>query len=210
MGNPTIAYLTMSLEYLKSLAWPLIFVGVLAVYRPPLGRLLDSLIAKLESAKSVKIGSLSFEVEHQARGLGRPELGREIGQLSFDAIDSLVRTPRVGVMMLMSAFDRVTPHEFGLPGDAELAALRELAKKQLIDFSAPLDPFLHELRANGELKVKERNGELRSSERKWYAVENPQMEMKCRQMGYSLTEGGLKAVIAISKAVAAQLSNSAK
>ena len=143
------------LEYLKVLAWPVFVVGLLAVYRPPIGRMSESLASKFETADSVKIGSLSLEVQQRARDLGSPELGREIGQLSFNAIEALVRTPRSGSMILLSTNDRSNPPEYGLPSDAELDGLRELEKKGLIGFEEPLDTFVRDLKAIGRSMAKD-------------------------------------------------------
>src|SRR5690348_8248439 len=63
------------LEYIKALIWPLVIAIILLVYQPPIVPMLNSLADKLAAASSVKIGSLSLEVEERANDLGIPGLG---------------------------------------------------------------------------------------------------------------------------------------
>ena len=165
----------------------------------------ESLASKFETADSVKIGSLSLEVQQRARDLGSPELGREIGQLSFNAIEALVRTPRSGSMILLSTNDRSMPPEYGLPSDAELDGLRELEKKGLIELEEPLDKFVRDLKTIGRSMAKD--SRMRTEDRQWVAVDNRTDELvqRLRKQSYRLTDAGKKAVEAITKAVAAQL-----
>jgi hypothetical protein len=199
--------LKLALEYLKVLTWPLLIVGLLAVYRPPIKRLIASLVSKLEDADSLSIGAFSLEVQRRASDLGSPELARNIGQLSFDAIEVLVRTPRTGTMALVSVNDygapQGLPNEYGVPLQKALDGLRELDRRKLIVFSEPLEGFLSFLSSTGERR--EANPTVQSNDFTWYASDNEELEKRCRAISYSLTESGLKAVEAISKAVAAQL-----
>jgi hypothetical protein len=202
--RPPIANLV--LDYIKVLVWPSIIVGILIVYQPPLGRMFQSLAVKLEAADSVKFGSFELEVLKTARDLGSPELATQIGELSFNAIEALVRTPRTGSMILLSTNDRTSPVEFGLPSEADLEGLRELEEKGLITFDVPLKAFLAELKSLGRKVAND--VKARAPDRQWYAFNDISEEQKqrFRSEGYSLTEDGKKAVEAISKAVAAQLS----
>lgn len=204
-GPAPLVRTKLTLDYLKVLAWPILIVSLLVAYRPPLSRMAESLASKLDKADTVKIGSFSLEVQERARDLGHPELGREIGQLSFDAIEELVRTPRTGDMILLSTNEHVSPPEYGLPPDAELAGLLELEKKGLIAFTEPIDEFLGSLRRVGQ--TLKRDSTARSEDRQWFLVQSADAELtrRLRHQGYRLTEAGRRAVEAISKAVAAQL-----
>ncbi|MGB0064341.1 MAG: hypothetical protein WBP85_07830 [Terracidiphilus sp.] len=199
----TVELLKLALEYLKVLAWPLLIVGLLAVYRPPIKRLVKSLATKLEAADSLSIGSFSLEVQRRASDLGSPALARQIGQLSFDAVEALIRTPRSGSMCLVNVNDFGTPHEYGVPLGPELNGLRELVRRKLIVFSEPLEEFLSLLSSTGERR--EPNPSSESDDRTWYAAESDELDKRCSAISYSLTESGVMAVDAISKAVAAQL-----
>ena len=205
----TVELLKLALEYLKVLAWPLLIVGLLAVYRPPVRRLIASLAAKFEAADSVTIGSFSLEVQRRASDLGSPNLARQIGQLSFDAIEALVRTPRSGSMALVLVNDAGAPHdlpnEYGIPLQPELDGLRELVRKEFIKFSEPLDGFLAFLKSKGEQR--EPNPTVQADDRTWYASDDPDLDKRCRNISYGLTNSGVKAVEAISKAVAVQLAS---
>jgi hypothetical protein len=112
-------------------------------------------------------------------------------------------------MALVSVNDYGKPHglptEYGVPLQPELAGLRELEKKKLIVFSEPLDGFLSFLSSTGERR--EANPTVEPDDQTWYASDSEELEKRCRAMSYGLTESGVKAVDAISKAVAAQLAD---
>jgi len=202
-----IDLLKLALEYLRVLSWPLLIVGLLAVYRPPIKRIVASLASKLEAADSLSIGSFKLEVQRRVSDLGSPELARKIGQLSFDAVEALMRTPRSGTMSLVFVNDygapQGLPNEYGIPLQPELDGLRELEQKKLIVFPEPLDGFLSFLSSTGERK--EKNPTVEADDRTWYASDSEELQKRCGEMSYGLTESGVKAVDAISKAVAAQL-----
>jgi hypothetical protein len=204
-----IDFWKLALEYLRVLSWPLLIVGLLAVYRPPIKRMVASLASKLEAADSLSIGSFKLEVQRRASDLGSPELAREIGQLSFDAVEALIRTPRSGTMSLVFVNDygapQGLPNEYGVPLQPGLDGLRELEKKKLIVFSESLDGFLSFLSSTGERRAK--NPTVEPDDRTWYASDSEELQKRCREMSYGLTESGVKAVDAISKAVAAQLAD---
>ena len=201
--------LKLALQYLQVLTWPLLIVGLLAVYRPPIKRIVASLASKLEAADSLSIGAFKLEVQRRVSDLGRPALAREIGQLSFDAVEALMRTPRSGTMSLVFVNDtgarQDLPNRYGIPLQPELDGLLELEKKKLIAFSEPLDGFLSFLSSTGERQ--EKNPASDADDRTWYASDSDDLEKRCRAISYGLTESGVKAVDAISKAVAAQLAD---
>ena len=95
------------------------------------------------------------------------------------------------------------PNEYGIPLQPELDGLRELEQKKLIVFPEPLDGFLSFLSSTGERK--EKNPTVEADDRTWYASDSEELQKRCGEMSYGLTESGVKAVDAISKAVAAQL-----
>jgi hypothetical protein len=206
-GDAMIDLLKLALEYLRVLSWPLLIVGLLAVYRPPIKRIVASLASKLEAADSLSIGSFKLEVQRRVSDLGSPELALKIGQLSFDAVEALMRTPRSGTMSLVFVNDygapQGLPNEYGIPLQPELDGLRELEQKKLIVFPEPLDGFLSFLSSTGERK--EKNPTVEADDRTWYASDSEELQKRCGEMSYGLTESGVKAVDAISKAVAAQL-----
>jgi hypothetical protein len=196
------------LDYMKVLLWPLIVVGILLVYRPPIGQIFQSLSSKLEKADSVAIGSFQLEVKRTARDLGNPGLATQIGELSFNAIEALVLTPRTGSMILLSTIDRVKPIEFGLPSAPIIEGLKELETKDLIEFDIDLKDFLAEIHEQGRRIPSDSS--IRAEDRQWYAFEHlsENQKNKFKNEGYRLTDKGKSAVEAISKAVAAQLSKS--
>lgn len=189
------------LEYVRVLAWPLILVAVLAVYRPPLGRMLTSLSDKFENANKVSMGSFSIEVAEQAKEVGSRELAADIGQLSASAVATLMATPREGTMMLISEFERDGEREIGLPNDSELNAMRELAEKDLLVFAEPLTEFVNYVRT---LPTRPYDPAFKS-EREWYTVPPEGDIGRLRRQDYRLTERGRAATEAITRAVAAQL-----
>jgi len=182
--------LKLALQYLQVLTWPLLIVGLLAVYRPPIKRIVASLASKLEAADSLSIGAFKLEVQRRV-------------------IEALMRTPRSGTMSLVFVNDtgarQDLPNRYGIPLQPELDGLLELEKKKLIAFSEPLDGFLSFLSSTGERQ--EKNPASDADDRTWYASDSDDLEKRCRAISYGLTESGVKAVDAISKAVAAQLAD---
>jgi len=199
--NTTIEFLKLIIEGIQVLAWPILTVILVLMYNRPLRKMLDSLSSKFSEASKVSIGSLSLEVQAKAREAGNPKLAREVGTLSPPAIEQLLRTPRVGDMILLSTSDYQGNRNYGLPKLDEMNALRELEQKGFIKFREKLEPFLDKLHAL-------RNTSIPNSDRVWFAASGPvasSTDEKFRKQGYTLTDLGHQAVDAIVKAVAAQL-----
>jgi hypothetical protein len=133
--------MNLMLEYAKALAWPLLIVGLLAVYRPPLGRLVDVVINKVESASEVKL--FAFELKDVTKELGLPDLGADLTGLSSTAIEYLMKLPNDESSRLLT--DRQgEPNApiFKLPKQSELDTLAELEAAKLIVFATPLREYL--------------------------------------------------------------------
>jgi hypothetical protein len=197
-----VAVAKLVLEYSKVLVWPMFIALILLVYQPPIGAILTSLANKFEYASSVKIGSLSLEVQAQANDLGVPGLGLKIGQLSADSIAALLSVPRSASMTLL---DQNGGGKFGLPKKDKLEPLIELEKKGLIEpynSSESIANFVDYIRSN--VKFQPSGPETTDN----FVVDGlfSDLKWKCEHYSYQLTSSGSKAVEAITKAVAAQLS----
>ena len=79
------------LDYIKVLIWPVLIVGILVAYRPPIGEMLESFAEKIQAASKLEFGSFAMEVREQASALGGHELADEIGELSGEAIRKLMQ-----------------------------------------------------------------------------------------------------------------------
>jgi hypothetical protein len=200
-----VAVAKLVLEYSKVLVWPLFIALILLVYQPPIGAILTSLANKFENASSVKIGSLSLEVQAQAADLGVPGLGLQIGQLSADSIEALLQSRGNGSMILLSQNGGTS---FGLPKSTELNALLDLEKKGLIqpwDNGESIAKFVAYVKSVARFT---RPGPHDETQFDNFEINDPDGEIakKFQHYGYELTPSGHKAVEAITKAVAAQLS----
>jgi hypothetical protein len=200
----SIAGAKLILEYLKVIVWPVFITLILLVYQPPIAPIMKSLAEKLEAASSVKIGSLTLEVQARANDLGVPDLGLKIGQLSVGAIEELLHTPETGWMTLLSLNGG---NEFGLPKPPRLNSLIELEKRGLVEPNKgkeSISDFVKYVRKVGRFK----EGPNDQMEHENFTVDGSDSEaaQRLHDYGYELTPSGHKAVEAITKAVATQLS----
>ena len=205
--NHSIEVAKLVIEGVRALAWPVLVAVVLVVFNKPLREVVESFSTKFSQANKVSIGSLSLEVEAKAREAGNPELGRQVGSLTAQAVQQLLRTPVSGDMILLSTSEYQGKREYGLPSPEVMTALKELEKKEFLRFRKPLDPFLSELR-----RLPRSDTDRHDPERVWYlssVAANTSDDRRFRDQGYSLTDKGKQAVDTIVRAVASQLSSGA-
>jgi hypothetical protein len=206
VSRPAFERAKLVLDYVRALAWPLVLLILLAVYRPPLGRMAQSVAAKIESADKLSVGSFSVEVAEQARAVGNASLATSIGSLSTLAVEELMRTPRDGVMILVSTSSSEARLEFGLPSEERYAALTELVEKGFLSWR--LAPTTFDRLVERVLTPSPTSRNQRGEQRRWLvpmgALSSADSSSIARQ-GYELTDTGRKAAEAITLAVAAQL-----
>lgn len=202
--NNSLEVAKLVIEGIRALAWPVLLGAVLIAFNSPLQTVVESFSIKLSQANKVSIGSLSLEIEAKAREAGNPELGRQVGSLTAQAVQQLLLTPVSGHMTLLSISDYQDKREYGLPNPEIMAALEELERKEFLRFQLPLAPFLKELK-----RMTRSDTILNDSEKLWYSASSTtdlEEERRLSEQSYSLTEKGKQAVDAIVKAVAGQLS----
>lgn len=190
-----------AIEGIRVLAWPLLLAVLLVWFHRPLAEIAQSFSQKFTAANKVSIGALSLEIEKTASAAGNPEIGRQIGQLSPQAIEELLQTPRNGRMILVSTNDDER-RRIGVPAPAKLDALQELERRGFLSFTQPIEDFLRQIR---ELPRDAQEAERHGDDRAWYLIDDAAQAKKLRDQGYELTASGRLAVDAIIKTVAALL-----
>jgi hypothetical protein len=193
-------------DYLRVSAWPMFAAVLLLAYRPPLGEMVASLARKLDAADKVSLGSFSLEVAAQAREVGSPALAESIGELSRKAVEELMRIPRRGSMILASTMSGRPLLEYGLPDSVRLSALQDLTEKGFIRFREDLPEYLRYVRSAAQRA----DNHPTDGDHIWYVISDSTRvdTARIRQQGYELTDAGRRAVEAITRAVASQLSRS--
>lgn len=208
MASTSLRMLELSVDLVKALAWPLLIVGLVAVFHQPLWQIAGNFAVKLEQANKLTVGSFSMEVAVKAREAGDPVLAEQVGSLSSAAVEQLLHTPTNADVVFTSASEDGGSTGIGVPSSPAIQALQELEKKGFLQFREPLVPFLERLRKLPAIGT----GSSSLNERDWYrapsSLDSPEVR-RLRNQSYSLTERGKTAVDSIVKAVASQLPKSA-
>ena len=202
----TIQIVKLIIDGFRVLAWPIFISAVLFIYRGPVWEILSSLSSKLTEAEKVSFGSLSFEIQQQAREAGDPALAKQVGALSSAGIEELLQTPRDGYEILVSSGEGKDFKKYGLPDEIIMGALKELENKGFIKFKEPIDKFLNDL---NKLPKDKSAGDFASG-RVWFlsgSDKNTISQELIDKEGYELTDLGKKAADAIVRVVALQLGN---
>lgn len=177
--------------------WPVLIGVVLLLLRTPLLDILRELPAKLSAATKLGVGSLSLEIQYQARAFGNPELARRLGRLSPEAIRRLIETGESQVILV--GVDEKHQRYF-IPEARTLDTVRELARNGLVSYREDLEEFVIWLGTGPFRRSKDTPAyitltrELTESERKRF-----------RKQQYVLTDLGRKAWDAVLQAVLEQL-----
>ncbi len=189
-------------KLLSILAWPGVVVGFAWAFRDPVQTILRELVKRLSLATKLSMGSFSLEVQENARHFGGASLAIDVGTLTKEAVEVLLRTPRSGAMRLLTERKFRTDREVAIPADCNIDALIELRDRDLVKFAQPLEPFLRHLR------------DLPSSTAplpgniQWYSMQGASGAIREKDFlgqEYVLTDKGRMAADAIVKAVGAEL-----
>jgi hypothetical protein len=132
-------YLRIAVDLLKALAWPVLALYFLVVYREPLR-------AKLEQTTKVSVGSLVVEMmQTTLANIGDPALAKELPHLSRPAYEQLLSMQGKDDLRLFSSIEGlVVDGDEGivLANTEKLAVARELTRMGLVESSEPLEGFI--------------------------------------------------------------------
>ena len=134
-------------DLLRVIVWPIIVLGILFTFRQPIIEVADQLPGKFSAASKFGVGSLTFEIQEQARAKGNLLLAGRLRNLSPEAVRLLIELGQ-STMILVS--EDIYPERTGLyffPDESRLALVRELDRSGLIEYRENLDGFLHWLRS---------------------------------------------------------------
>jgi hypothetical protein len=197
--------LTLVVELLKGLAWPLLALTFFLIFKEPIRRTIALVPDKLEKADKGNIGSLSWEIQQHAREQGGSDLARRVGTLSPAAIDALINAPRFGGAGILSSYGGIRDDRgYVLPSEERFDGFRELEAAQLLRFQEPLADWLQFLKT---LPLREDSSISFPHGRTMIltAPLTPEQQRRVDAQHYELSPKGKQAVEAIVKALGEQL-----
>jgi hypothetical protein len=198
-----------TLDFVKTVAWPLLVLLFFFIFRDPVRRTLDLIPNKLERADKGNIGTLSWEIQQRAGDKGGTDLAQRVGTLSPAAIEELMRIPLqdIGTYAsnfqepLIGTFDN-NPGVYSLPSEPRLKAFSELETAQLVEFSEPLSGYLGFI---ASLPFHDDNRTARFRVIIATKPLKPEVAVRIQHQTYQLTPKGAQAVEAIIQAIGDQL-----
>jgi hypothetical protein len=131
------------IEFLKVIVWPLLVLSIFLTFRSPITEIANELPEKFFAATKLEMGSLTLEIQQQAKAAGNPELARSLGGLSPNAIRLLIELgPHYYIWI--GTYDRLTSdgrQEYTMNLE-KIDTIRELLNHKLIEFNEGMDQFL--------------------------------------------------------------------
>jgi hypothetical protein len=187
---------------LSALAWPVAVLALFYLLHPQLVPILEVIPKKLAESTTVSVGSLSLQIEKKAEASGTPELADLITGLSQAAVEKLLETGK-------SSFALVSNEDgtdyYYLPLRADVAALRELARKRLLKFDVPWAEFETALAAANLAFGQGLGSEVQRVQRKLSAAQKALVT----KQSYALSEKGERAFDLIVRSVGQQFNGPA-
>jgi hypothetical protein len=127
--------------FISGVAWPLVVVTSLLVFRQPVHSLVAALADRVHAATKFSAGAISFEIQRIAEANGNPELGSLVSGLSAAAVERLLTTGNAS-HGIVGTWDTPTANLYSLPKEREMTTLRDLERKGLLKFSQPFEEWM--------------------------------------------------------------------
>lgn len=193
----------------KVLIWPIVLIARLLWFHEPISDVVRILPQKIAAADKLSIFSLSVEIQRRAAERGRPAIATKLKQVSAPAIEELLkigRTSRVGILQTVS--DPVSAR-YSIPSEHDLAVLRELESKELLEVVHWSNKTEEKLRLDDFVRVVRRIPGARFTKDNlggsWSFSVSPEEAHRLGQYSYRLTELGRESLDLIIEVVAEQL-----
>jgi len=137
--KPTwLSILENSLELTKVFVWPALILVILSLFYAPIRDSLEQLPTIVSQAQKISVGSLSVEVQAQARQIGGTELASALQGLSSKAIEKVLLTGRTNVQIIGTNSNDAT--RLTLPGFDDMKAFKEVESKRLLTLRMERNP----------------------------------------------------------------------
>jgi hypothetical protein len=127
-----------AVDIVKGLTWPVVIVFVIIFFFGPVSKIAHLLPDKLRDANKISAGGLSLEIQRAASQAGNPRLAERIGGLSENALRFLLNASSGRRGLIGTGTSGSGERRFYLPSSSEMAAIEELASKQLFECDMPL------------------------------------------------------------------------
>lgn len=147
--------LTEALEFLQNIAWPLVILVMVVMFRQPLmqiGRRIDPLLAR---ATELKVGPVSVEIEKRAITAGHPEISDAIIGISSEALKTLLNNPSSSsyIYLFNKHHDPDGKAFYRLKKDKDLEKLWELEDRKLLEFTSDPRPLIVSFKESQHAKL---------------------------------------------------------
>jgi hypothetical protein len=196
-----------TVELVRGIAWPLLVLGILWTYRDTIRTIAIEVPKKFSAATKVAVGSLTLEIQEQARVFGSSDLATRLGKLSPEAVTELIKTGRSRMTLIgESKSSQDGRKSYFIDKDARIRAIQELAANGLLEVGEDLDRFLSWIHSERF----ERLSTQGIQEFRPVSPLSPDEERRLRDQYFRLNELGVKAWDAINEAILQQLSATKK
>lgn len=200
-----------TVNLVKAVIWPALILYVFFALHVPIDQILSELPEKLSEAQKISVGSLSLEVQAQAKRTGGMELAVTLQNLSPKAVALLININRA--YWAVYSLDMQERKIFG-PSPERVKLVAELQSQNLLVFSEdPLafDKFLKtlQLTKTSEGRTSE-HGEEQPAEYKLTRDLTEEENKRLQREQIHLTELGASAFDSVVAAVVEQLRSNSK
>lgn len=200
-GSGAVRVAELCIEALKVLAWPCVAIVAFFAFYAQLQDIASGVATKMREADKVTIGSLSLEIKERVREVSNDALAEQVGKLTPQAIEQLLRIADGNNFSLFSSSDDQKALILGVPQQVQLNAIYELEKRGFLKFSLPAEPLVKRVRALPLEESSHHGGEYT-----WHRPPFTRSSAEFKelfQLHYGLTTNGIVARAAIIKSVSA-------
>lgn len=138
-ADTRLKYFENLIALIKVIIWPIIALILFISLHTPLMKILDTLPPLVEESTKLSYGDFSLEIEQRAIAGGYPELAEVLSLLSPEALEVLLQTSNGQSSLVSYSSDK---QAIFFPSRRSMDGLVELAEKQLINFTLPLEDYI--------------------------------------------------------------------
>lgn len=124
-------------ELSSALAWPLVLLVLIVVFRKELKSIAGNTPALFRRAREIKVGPLELALEKQAMTAGHPEIVSALKGISSTSLKEFLRLRGRSEWsgLVSHGSDRYDVEYYSSPGNSKLQCLAELEKRELLRFN---------------------------------------------------------------------------
>jgi hypothetical protein len=140
--TPTwLQFIKTVIEFVQIIIWPCLVVAFVVVFRGPIDEIATALPRKVEAATKVGVGTLTLEIQEQAKSTGNVELAKRLGRLSPEAIKRLIELGPSWMRVIGSSREPIGERYY-FSALRQLRVISELKDNNLLEFGEDWDEFM--------------------------------------------------------------------